>query len=45
MIEELREYGYEISPGTLYPMLHGLTRKGYLKIVFTRCINSPLLRG
>jgi len=32
MIEELREHGYEISPGTLYPMLHGLTRKGYLTV-------------
>ncbi|MDJ0956879.1 MAG: PadR family transcriptional regulator [Arenicellales bacterium] len=31
MIEELRHHGYEISPGTLYPMLHALTRKGYLK--------------
>jgi len=27
MIEELREHGYAISPGTLYPMLHGLARK------------------
>jgi DNA-binding PadR family transcriptional regulator len=32
MIEELREHGYQISPGTLYPMLHGLARKGYLKV-------------
>ncbi len=32
MIEELREHGYEISPGTLYPMLHGLAYKGYLKV-------------
>ncbi len=32
MIEELREHGYEISPGTLYPMLHGLARKGYLEL-------------
>ena len=31
MIEELRRHGYRISPGTLYPMLHGLERKGYLK--------------
>lgn len=31
MIEELREHGYKIGPGTLYPMLHGLERKGYLK--------------
>jgi PadR family transcriptional regulator PadR len=28
MIEELREHGYEISPGALYPMLHGLAHKG-----------------
>ncbi len=32
MTEELREHGYEISPGTLYPMLHGLARRGYLKV-------------
>ena len=31
IIEELHHHGYEISPGTLYPMLHGLERKGYLK--------------
>jgi PadR family transcriptional regulator PadR len=31
MIEELGEHGYEISAGTLYPMLHNLERKGYLK--------------
>jgi DNA-binding PadR family transcriptional regulator len=31
MIEELRRHGYRISPGTLYPMLHALERKGYLK--------------
>ena len=32
MIEELREHGYKISPGTLYPMLHGLADKGFLKM-------------
>ena len=31
MIEELAHHGYTISAGTLYPMLHGLERKGYLK--------------
>ena len=31
MTEELRRHGYRISPGTLYPMLHGLERKGYLR--------------
>ncbi|SDB55790.1 Transcriptional regulator PadR-like family protein [Desulfonatronum thiosulfatophilum] len=30
MIEELAEHGYRLSPGTLYPMLHAMERKGYL---------------
>lgn len=31
MIEELARHGYRLSPGTLYPMLHALERKGYLR--------------
>ena len=31
MIEELGRHGYRISPGSLYPILHGLEKKGYLK--------------
>ena len=31
MAEELARHGYQISPGTLYPLLHGLEQKGYLK--------------
>ena len=31
MIEELARHGYRISPGTLYPILYGLERKGYLR--------------
>src|SRR5215472_9343553 len=31
MLEELGDHGYRISPGTLYPLLHGLERKGYLR--------------
>ena len=31
IIEELRRHGYQISPGSLYPLLHGLEKKGYLK--------------
>jgi len=31
VIEELARHGYKLSPGTLYPILHGLERKGYLK--------------
>jgi DNA-binding PadR family transcriptional regulator len=30
MIEELSHHGYKMSPGTLYPMLHGMERTGYL---------------
>ena len=31
MAEELARHGYRISPGTLYPILHGLEKKGYLR--------------
>lgn len=31
MIEELREHGYELSPGTLYPILHTMEQAGYLR--------------
>jgi PadR family transcriptional regulator len=30
-IEELGRHGYRLSPGTLYPLLHGLEHKGYLR--------------
>jgi len=31
MIDELTHHGYKMSAGTLYPMLHGMEQKGYLK--------------
>jgi PadR family transcriptional regulator PadR len=31
MAEELSRHGYRISPGTLYPLLHGLEQRGYLR--------------
>src|ERR1051326_6653895 len=31
MIEELARHGYRISPGSLYPILQGLQKKGYLR--------------
>lgn len=37
MIEELERHGYKISPGTLYPVLHGLEEKGYLTSTEERC--------
>lgn len=30
MMEELAHHGYELSPGTLYPILHGLEADGLL---------------
>ncbi len=29
--EELARHGYRLSAGTLYPLLHGLERRGYLR--------------
>lgn len=31
MIEELREHGYTMSAGSLYPILHGMEMDGLLK--------------
>lgn len=31
MMEELQGHGYRLSAGTLYPILHGLEQKGWLK--------------
>jgi PadR family transcriptional regulator PadR len=30
-LEELSKHGYQLSPGTLYPLLHGLEAEGYLE--------------
>ncbi len=30
LIAELARHGYDLSPGTLYPILHDLERSGYL---------------
>lgn len=31
IIEELARHSYKLSPGTLYPLLHGMEKKGYLE--------------
>jgi DNA-binding PadR family transcriptional regulator len=31
LIRELGSHGYQLSPGTLYPLLHGLEREGHLR--------------
>ena len=30
MIEELKHHGYDLGPGTLYPILHSLEEAGYI---------------
>ncbi len=42
MAEELARHGYRISPGTLYPLLHSLEKKGYLRSATRR--NGKSLR-
>jgi DNA-binding PadR family transcriptional regulator len=36
LIEELARLDYRVSAGTLYPMLHGLEAKGYLRVTERR---------
>lgn len=31
ILRELQRHGYELSPGTLYPLLHRMEKKGLLK--------------
>ena len=31
MIEELGRHGYEVGPGTLYPVLHNMEKQGLLQ--------------
>lgn len=31
MIQELARHGYRLSPGTLYPIMHNLEKKGLLR--------------
>ncbi len=32
ILGELREHGYELSPGTLYPLLKRMTQRGWLRV-------------
>jgi len=31
MLQELRRHGYEVSPGTMYPLLQRMERNGWLR--------------
>jgi DNA-binding PadR family transcriptional regulator len=41
LIAELRRHGYELSPGTLYPVLHQLEEAGYLSRL-ERVVNGKM---
>jgi len=47
MIQELARHGYQLSAGTLYPILHGLERRGYLtsKVVRNGTRNRRVYRA
>ena len=34
MLQELRRHGYDVSPGTLYPILHRMEENGWLRCEF-----------
>lgn len=40
IIEELGHHGYKLSPGTVYPLLHGLEKRGYLRSIETKVARS-----
>jgi len=31
MMDELKNHGYQVSPGIIYPILHSLENEGFLK--------------
>ncbi len=31
MMQELSRHGYRLGPGTIYPLLHGMDRRGWLR--------------
>jgi len=44
MLEELRRHGYEVSPGTLYPVLKRLEARGWLRCRFDRAAGKRARR-
>jgi PadR family transcriptional regulator PadR len=32
IIDELGRHGYRLGPGTIYPLLHGMERRGWLRV-------------
>lgn len=45
MLKELRRHGYEVSPGTLYPLLKRMERNGWLRCNVPRNAGPRARRG
>ena len=47
MIDELGHHGYRLSAGTLYPILHGMERQGYIRsrLTLTKGRNRRVYRA
>lgn len=41
MLEELRRHGYRLSPGTLYPVLARMARRGWLRADVQKKARAP----
>lgn len=41
MIEEIARHGYDLGPGTMYPLLRGMEQSGYLKRIELRVNGRP----
>jgi PadR family transcriptional regulator len=41
IIEELARHGYKVSPGSLYPLLHSMEKKGYLLSYQEKNVRRP----
>lgn len=45
LLDELRRHGFQVSPGTLYPLLARMQKAGWLQVVRTgRANSSPKAR-
>lgn len=40
LLQELRSHGYDVSPGTLYPLLHRMERNGWLSSTQERVVHA-----
>src|SRR4030095_3692478 len=41
MLEELQRHGYRLSPGTLYPLLARMARRGWLRSTTPKTLRGP----